>query len=215
MSAALVPHALLKAPPPGSCPHFATNPVLPVETGKLRASLGVCECPLRDARYNPLPAGKQRRGRHEMSIPPRPLEPKWAVIFTLAACPGGLVLVGLAHWLLYVPLPTALLWYALVAYLTISFSWSSLDWHSRRAAIKGNNAFVILAVCILVVVIIVQDEGQAFPMWATILLVAAGVLGYSVVGVCGVRNFVRWRRGTLAQAGNAAPDGRNERAVAQ
>ena len=132
-----------------------------------------------------------------MSSAKPPLEPKWAVIFSLIALPGGLIAVAAAHLLLFVPLTTAFLWYAVVAYLVVAFSWSSLDRRTRNAAVRGNNAFIIFAVCLLVVLIVVQDEHEAFPVWATVLLAAAGIAGYSVMGIHGLRNFLRWRRGDL------------------
>jgi hypothetical protein len=124
-----------------------------------------------------------------------PLEARWAVVLSLIAFPGGLIAVAAAHLLFYVPLGTAFLWYAVVAYLTVAFSWSSLDRRTRNAAVRGNNAFIIFAVCLLGVLTIVQEDYEPFPTWATVLLVAAGVGGYSVMGIHGVRNFLRWRRG--------------------
>lgn len=124
-----------------------------------------------------------------------PLEPRWAVVFSLVAILGGLIAVAAAYLWLFVPLVTALCYYLLVAYLSAAFSWASLDWRTRNAAVRGNNAFVIFTVCLLVVLLIVTDEHEAFPTWATVMLVAAGVAGYSVMGVQGFRNFLRWRRG--------------------
>lgn len=124
-----------------------------------------------------------------------PLEPRWAVVLSLTAVLGGLIAVAAAYLLLFVPLVTALCYYVLVAYLFAAYSWASLDWRTRNAAVRGHNAFVIFAVCLLVVLLIVQDEHEAFPTWATVLLVAAGVAGYSVMGVQGFRNFLKWRRG--------------------
>ena len=132
---------------------------------------------------------------HRMSSAKPPLEPQWAVIFSLIAFPGGLVVVAAAHVLFFVPFATAFFWYAIAAYLVVAFSWSSLEWRTRNAAVRGNNAFVIFAVCLVVVLLIVQDEHEAFPTWATVLLVAAGIAGYSVMGVQGFRNVLRWRRG--------------------
>ncbi len=128
-----------------------------------------------------------------------PLEPRWAVVLSLIAILGGLIVVAAACLLLFVPLVTGLCWYALVVYLVVAYSWASLDWRTRAAAIRGNNAFIIFVVCLLVVLLIVQDEHEPFPTWATVLLVAAGVAGYSVMGVQGFRNFLRWRRGDFKE----------------
>ncbi len=119
------------------------------------------------------------------------------MILSLIAFPCGLAGVAAAHMLLYVPLMTAFLWYALVAYLVVAFSWAFLDWRTRNAAVRGNNAFIVFAVCLFGVLIFVQDEHEPFPTWATVLLVAAGIAGYSVMGLHGYRNFLRWRRGDL------------------
>ncbi len=150
--------------------------------------------------------GKSPAPRHDsrvqrMSPAKPPLEPKWAVILSLGAFPGGLLPVAAAHLVFLVPLATALLWYALVVYFVAAFSWSSLERRTRHAAIRGNNAFVIFTVCLLILLIIVQDEHEAFPTWATVLLVVAGVAGYSVMGIHGVRNFLRWRRGDIGAGG--------------
>ena len=123
------------------------------------------------------------------------LEPKQAVTFSLIAFPCGLIVVAAVHLLFFVPIAVAFFWYAIVAYFVIGLSWSSLELRTRNAAVRGNNAFVVFVVCLLVVLLIVQDEYEAFPTWATVLLVAAGIAGYSVMGVYGFRNFLRWRRG--------------------
>ena len=138
---------------------------------------------------------------HQVSSAKPPLEPKWAVTFSLITILGGIVAVAVAHALLFVPLTTALLRYAIVAYITVGFSWASLERRTHNAAIRANNAFVIFTVCLLGVLIVVQDEHEAFPEWATALLVVAGIAGYSVMGIHGVRNFRRWRRGQCLKCG--------------
>lgn len=124
-----------------------------------------------------------------------PLEPKSAVVISLVAITGGIPLVVAAHVLFFVPISAAFYWYAAAAYLTMGLSWSSLELHSRNAAIRGHNAFVCVALCLFLVLLVVQEDYEPFPMWATVLLVAVGIAGYSVMGICGFRNFLRWRRG--------------------
>jgi len=124
-----------------------------------------------------------------------PLEPKWSIIMSLSVLIGGLVIVCLANFYFYVPLVTALLWYGVVVYITFGFSWSLLEWRTRNAAIRGHNAFVVFTVCLLGVLIIVQEDYEAFPTWGVVLLIVAGIAGYSVGVICGVRNLVKWLRG--------------------
>ena len=107
----------------------------------------------------------------------------------------GLFVVAAIHMLFLVPLATALVWYAIAAYLVVGFAWSSLNWRTYAAAIRGNNVFVMLALCLFAVIADVQDDYEAFPTWATALIVVGAIAGYSVMGVCGFRNFRRWRRG--------------------
>ena len=114
---------------------------------------------------------------------------------SLSVLVGGIPVIFAAYYFFYVPLGTAFLWYGLAVYLTLAVSWSFLDWSTRRAAIRGNNYFVAFVFCLLVVVLIVQKEHEPFPQWGVALVVVAGVAGYSVAGICGIRNFLRWRRG--------------------
>ena len=139
---------------------------------------------------------------NSMSILPassqRPMTPRQALIITLCVLLGGIPAVIAAHVFLYVPLGTAWLYYAGAAYLSFAVSWSYLDWQTRNAAIRGHNAFVIFAVCLIIVVFVIQKEHEPFPDWAIVLLIVAGIAGYSVAGFCGVRNFLRWRRGEFS-----------------
>jgi len=124
-----------------------------------------------------------------------PLEPKWAVIISLTTIIAGLLAVAVAHLLFYVPLSTALLCYVLVAYLTLGLSWSFLEWNSRNAAIRGNNYFVYFAIVIVLIAMISTDSYEPFPRWAVVALILGGIAGYSVMGFCGIKNFIRWKRG--------------------
>jgi hypothetical protein len=124
--------------------------------------------------------------------------PRQALIISLCVLFGGIPAVFAAHFFLYVPFGEASLYYAGAVYLTFAVSWSYLDWKTRNAAIRGHNAFVIFTVGLLVVLLIIQKEHEPFPHWAIALLIIAGVAGYSVAGYCGIRNFLRWRRGEFS-----------------
>jgi hypothetical protein len=138
-----------------------------------------------------------------------PLTPYWAVVLSLVASFGGLIAVAAAHLLLDVPLTTALSWYALVAYCAVTFSWAALDARSHRVTFWATNGFMLSAVCVFGVVAVVQDDYQAFPAGAALLVVLGGVAALSVIGVHAVRNFIRWRRGELD--GHHAAVARTER----
>lgn len=129
----------------------------------------------------------------------QPLTPRQAVVISLCVMLGGIPAVLAAHVFLDEPLGTALLYFVLALYLTLAFSWSFLDWQTRRLAINGNNAFVVFAVALIIVLAVVQKDHEPFPGWAIASLVVAGVAGYSVAGICGVRNFIRWRRGEFLE----------------
>lgn len=124
-----------------------------------------------------------------------PLEPKWAVIMSLTIIFVGLLAVAVASTLFYVSLPMAFFCYALVVYGTLGVSWSFLDWKSRNAAIRGNNYFVYFAIAIFIIAMITTDSYAPFPRWAIIALILGAIAGYSVMGFCGIRNFIRWKRG--------------------
>jgi hypothetical protein len=128
-----------------------------------------------------------------------PLTPKQAIVISLCVALGGIPAVLAAHVFLYEALGTAGLYYALALFLTLAVSWSFLDWQTRDLAIRGNNAFVMFAVALIIVVAVVQKEHEPFPGWAIASLIVAGVAGYSVAGICGIRNFIRWRRGEFAE----------------
>src|SRR4051794_11700039 len=141
-----------------------------------------------DSAGQPIKAGFSHYGRP-------PLTPKHAIIISLCVLLGGIPAAFAANSFLLVPLGTAFLYCAGAAYLAVAFAWSYLDWKTRNAAIRGNNAFVFFAVCLFILLLVIQKEHEPFPKWAIGLLVAAGIAGYSVAGFCGVKNFVRWRRG--------------------
>ena len=106
----------------------------------------------------------------------------------------------LAHLYLFTPWPNAFAWYGLVVYITLGFAWSYLEWPSRNAAVRGNNLFVLVVVALVVAATFTTRQGEPFPTWAMVAGVIAGIVGYSVAAVYGVRNFIRWRRG-FYQAG--------------
>ena len=139
-----------------------------------------------------------------LTIPPLrfdkpPLKPKWAVIISLITIVVGPLAVAVAHLFFYVTLLKALLCYALVAYLMLGLPWSFLDWKSRNAAIRGHNYFVYFAVPVFVIAIITTDSYEPFPRWAIIALIVGGIAGYSVMGFCGIKNFIRWIRGEFKE----------------
>jgi peptidoglycan/LPS O-acetylase OafA/YrhL len=132
-----------------------------------------------------------------------PLEPKWAITISLITLISGPLLVAIANLYFDIPLLTALLCFLAVAYALLGLAWSFLDWKTRNAAIRGHNAFIIFAACLIMTLIIIQDDYESFPTWAIVLLIIAGIAGYSVGAVCGIRNFVRWRRGEFDKSQTA------------
>ena len=138
-----------------------------------------------------------------------PLRPGWAITFTIAACPAGLALAVMAHYFLYIPWGQALGWLAVSAYLATAFAWSALEWPTRNAAVRGHNAFIVAAICVFAIATVTGESYSEFPRWGTITLVVAALLGYSVMGVCGACNFVKWLRGQIpssSQHPSATPD---------
>ncbi|MBI4028513.1 MAG: hypothetical protein HY360_26235 [Verrucomicrobia bacterium] len=129
----------------------------------------------------------------------QPLTPKEAAVMSLGVVIGGIPAVAAAHLIFFVPLGTALLWYGLVSYLTLAHSWSSLDWASKRTAGRTRGCFVIFVFCLFVVVAVVQKANEPFPDWAIASLILGGVAAYSVAGIWGVRNFLRWRRASFLE----------------
>jgi hypothetical protein len=126
-----------------------------------------------------------------------PLRPFWAIVFTIAACPVGLILAVLAHYFLYASWQQALGWWAVMAYLATAFAWSALEWPTRNAAVRGHNAFVIIAISVFATATVTGESYSEFPRWGTITLIVAAIIGYSVMGICGVRNSVKWLRGGI------------------
>ncbi len=84
-----------------------------------------------------------------------------------------------------------------MAYLGTAFPWSSLEWPTKNAAIRGHNAFVIIAICVFVIATITGESYSEFPKWGTYTLIITAAIGYSVMGVCGARNFMKWLRGEI------------------
>jgi len=81
--------------------------------------------------------------------------------------------------------------------MAISISWSFLEWHTRNLAIRGNNIFVIVSVVVIGLAIVFGNDYEPFPKWGIIIIIIAGILGYSVAGICAFKNFRLWLRGDL------------------
>jgi hypothetical protein len=126
-----------------------------------------------------------------------PLQPKQAVIISTIAIIGTPIGCILFMVLFHTPIIPTILWSAFILYLALGVSWSFLSWETRNAAIRGNNAFVIFAVILLGVLLIFSKDYEPFPTWAIIVLIISGVCGYSVIGICAVRNFLKWLRGNF------------------
>lgn len=134
-----------------------------------------------------------------------PLRPHWAIVFTIAACPVGLTLAVLSHYVLYASWQQALGWWAVMAYLATAFPWSALEWSTRNAAVRGHNAFVITAICVFAIATVTGESYSEFPRWGTVTLIVAATLGYSVMGICGARNFVKWLSGQIPNGSQSPP----------
>jgi hypothetical protein len=128
----------------------------------------------------------------------RSLTPRQALIISLSVIVGGIPAVLAAWYYFDVPLGAACLSYGLAVYLALAVSWSYLALGTRNAAIRGHNAFVIFTVCVVALLVLTQKEHEPFPAWAMGSLIVAGVAAYSVVGICGLKNFLRWRRGEFS-----------------
>jgi hypothetical protein len=125
-----------------------------------------------------------------------PLTPKWAVVFSLAALAGALVL-ALGIRLIYgVSQATTL---GFIAGCVVLFSWAALDRRSFRTCQRFVAAFTVVAAVVFVVLAVTQDDYEAFPLWGTVALAVAGLACCAVVGAYGMRNLIRWCRGELAQ----------------
>ena len=127
--------------------------------------------------------------------PTPPLHPKWAIRFSLLVLVGGIACVVLAHGYLLTPWHVAFASYGVVAYISLGFAWSCLEWPSRNAAVRANNLFVLVAVGLVATAAFTTRKGESFPTWAIVVGVIAAIVGYSVAAAYGVRNFIRWRRG--------------------
>jgi hypothetical protein len=126
-----------------------------------------------------------------------PLQPKQAIVMSLIAI-IGIPLVGtLANLFLFTPLMPTILWSAIALYFDLGISWSFLRWDTRNAAIRGHNAFVIFTVILFCVVMVISDDYEPFPKWAIVALIIGGTCGYSVMGICAIKNFLKWLRGNL------------------
>lgn len=128
----------------------------------------------------------------------QPLQPKQAIIISLIAIIGAPIGGVLSHIFLLTPINPTFFWSALVFYFALGISWSFLRWDTRKAAIRGNNAFVIFTLFILLVVIATGNDFEAFPKWAIVALIIGGMCGYSVIGICAIKNFLKWWRGELS-----------------
>jgi hypothetical protein len=145
---------------------------------------------------------KQNWLRKFLSVPQArldkpPLQPKQAIIISIIAViviPIGGILF---HILLLTSLILTIFWSALVLYFALGISWSFVRWDTRNISIRGHNAFVIFAVILFCVVMIISKDYEPFPKWAIAALIIGGTCGYSMMGICAVRNFLKWRKGIL------------------
>ena len=109
----------------------------------------------------------------------------------------GVVVLILAYLLFFVPFWQAVIWYAIGAFFVLAFPWASLDWETRNRAVRAHNLFVYFTIAILVVALVVQwkPKEEAFPKWAIVAIISAGVAAYSVMARHAVANFLKWRHG--------------------
>jgi len=135
----------------------------------------------------------------EKSYEKPPLILKQAIAISIIVPVVGLVVAIIVHFYLYVTVTKCIVGYLIVCYLAIGMSWSFLDWNTRALAIKGHNAFTIIAVLVILLAIIFGKDHVPFPVWGIIILIVAGILGYSVMGICAIKNFIYWRRGILGK----------------
>ena len=123
--------------------------------------------------------------------------PKEALIMSVVVLLGGPLVAIATHYVLYTPLQTAFLWYALVAYLATTTAWCCTDWITRRTVVRIWNFGIILFMCILVMFLFTQEEGKSFPRWGiAVMMLQAAVWGV-VLAYFATKNILRWRRGEL------------------
>ena len=130
-----------------------------------------------------------------------PLTPKWAIILSLFALVGAWVLAVVYRLLAGVSAARLL---GFVAGCFVCFAWAGLERRSYRIALRATEVFAVLAVVVLAALVVVQEEGEAFPRWATAVLIVGGVGCCAVIGGYGARNFVWWIRGELDARTRAA-----------
>lgn len=129
-----------------------------------------------------------------------PLTPKWAVILSVVAVGGALVLAVVFRLVFGVSLARVL---GFVAGAFVGLSWAALDKRSYRVGLWATEGFLVFVAVLLSVLVIVQDDYEPVPGWANVLAVVAGVVCCAVVSACGIRNFVRWLRGEFDGRGRA------------
>lgn len=125
----------------------------------------------------------------------RTVTPLGAMRYSLAALFGGLAVVAAVHRWAGVPLATAFLVYLACAYLVVALSWAALESRTYRIAMGFHHAFIYAFLALVVVLVLMQEGFRPLPDWAlTVVLCVSGAC-YSVAGVCGFRNFIKWGRG--------------------
>jgi len=123
------------------------------------------------------------------------LTPLAAMRFSLAALFGGLGLVAAIHRWCGVPLSTAFLVYLACVYLVVALSWAALEPRTYRIAMGFHHAFLYSFVGLVVVLVLMQEGFRPLPAWALTSVLGASGVCYTVAGVCGFRNFIKWGRG--------------------
>lgn len=124
-----------------------------------------------------------------------PLTPKWAFRISILTAIGGLLIACGIVVFGHIPTAVAFLGYLLALYLTVGYSWSSVERRTRRLARMGQSSALAFIGCAIILSMIYQKLTGEIPNWLIYTTVSVAVAGYSVMGVYGFRNFVRWRRG--------------------
>jgi len=137
------------------------------------------------------------------------LKPLAAMRNSLAALFGGLGLVAVVHRWCGVPLPTAFLVYLACVYLIVALSWAALEPRTYRMAMGFHHAFVYSFVALVVVLVLMQEGFRPLPAWALTGVLAVSGVCYTIAGVCGFRNFIKWGRGGYRKVSPSPTDASN------
>jgi hypothetical protein len=123
--------------------------------------------------------------------------PKHALVISLVVALGGVPAAFAANFFLLTPLGTAFLYYLFVTWLTAATTWCFVLWRTRNIAVRLWNFGIGLFLCLMVVALITQKEGEPFPRWAVGLLLAQGCIWAVTMSCFAVANFLKWRNGQL------------------